>query len=126
MSPNIRRLAVVTLAIILVGCGAKSTDDWLVQLKGPGVTQRRQAIRELGERAGDAQRVVPALSEALRDENQYVRRDAAVALAKFGDGARSAVPALKTALKDKDQNVRHSAAATLRKVSPEDAPKEGK
>jgi len=126
MSPNIRRLAVVTLAFILVGCGAKSTGDWLTQLKGSDVTQRRQAIRELGERAGDAQRVVPALSEALRDENQYVRRDAAVALAKFGDGARSAVPALKTALKDKDQNVRHSAAATLRKVSPEDAPKEGK
>ena len=114
------------LALVAAGCGPRSTDDWLAHLKGPDPAHRRQAIRELGSRAGEAERVVPALTEALRDDNPYVRRDAATTLAKFGDGAKTAVPALKEALKDKDQNVRLSAAATLRKVAPSDAPKEGK
>src|ERR1700720_1050218 len=93
------------LALVVAGCGHRSTDDWLAQLKGPDPAQRRQAIRELGARSGEAERVVPALTEALRDENPYVRRDAATTLAKFGDGAKTAVPTLKEALKDKDQNV---------------------
>src|SRR5258708_40165032 len=121
-----RHTMVAALALVAAGCGPRSTDDWLARLKGTDPAHRRQAIRELGWRAGDSERVVPALTEALRDDNPYVRRDAATTLAKFGDGAKTAVPALREALKDKDQNVRLSAAATLRKVAPLDAPRESK
>jgi HEAT repeat protein len=90
------------------------------------VVRRRQAIRELGTASGEAGRVVPALTEALKDDSPYVRHEAATTLPKFGDAARPAVPALKLALKDKDQNVRHAAEAALKKISPGDAPTGGK
>ena len=56
-----RAFAVLSLALLAAGCGSRSTDYWLKQLKDPAVVKRRQAIRELGERNSDAERVVPAL-----------------------------------------------------------------
>jgi HEAT repeat protein len=111
--------------VLAVGCGPSSTDDWLTRLKDPDVVKRREAVRALAEREGEAERVVPALAEALRDESAYVRRDAAVALGKFGGEARPAVPALTAALKDGDANVRHAAAASLKKIDPQAATKAG-
>jgi HEAT repeat protein len=119
-----RRLLLFGL-VLAAGCGAPSTDDCLARLKDPDVVKRREAVRALSEREAEAERVVPALTEALRDESSYVRRDAAVALAKFGVEARPAVPALTAALKDQDANVRHSAAASLKKIDPEAATKAG-
>jgi HEAT repeat protein len=120
-----RRLLVFSLALLVVGCGPRTTDDWLTQLKNPDVVKRRQAIRELGERTGEAARVVPALAEALRDENEYVRHDSATALSKFGSDAATAVPALTAALKDRNPNVRRAAEATLKKVAPGTTAKNG-
>jgi HEAT repeat protein len=114
-----RRLLVMSLALLAVGCGARSTDHWLQQLKDPEVVKRRQAIRELGGRTAEAERIVPALTEVLRDPNEFVRHDGATALGKFGPGAREAVPALAAALKDKDRNVRRAAGAALQKIAPE-------
>ena len=113
-----KRAVLAVLLLVVVGCGHKTTGDWLAQLKDPDVTRRRQAIRELGAAGHDAEKVVPALAEALKDESPYVRHDAATTLPKFGDAARSAVPGLKTALKDKDQNVRHAADLALKKIAP--------
>jgi HEAT repeat protein len=114
-----RRLLLASLALLVVaGCGSRSTDYWLQQLKDPDVVKRRQAVRELGTRTSEAGRVVPALAEALRDESQYVRHDSATTLAKFGPEAESAVPALRVALKDKDNNVRRAAEAALKKIGP--------
>lgn len=114
-----RRLLVTALALLAVGCGTRSTEHWLRQLKGPEVVQRRQAIRELGGRTSDAARVVPALTEALRDDSEYVRHDAATALGKFGPDAGPAVPALLAARKDRDHNVRRAAETALKKVAPD-------
>jgi|SRR5579859_2674301 len=103
--------------VLLAGCRGKSGDDWLRQLKDPDVTLRRQAIRELGARPAESSRIVPALVEALRDENPYVRRDAAVMLGKFGPAAKEAIPALNVTVKDTERNVHHAATAAAKKIS---------
>src|SRR5690242_8242413 len=119
-----RSLIVMGVLLALSGCAA-STDDWLGQLKDPEVVKRREAVRELAARASEAPRVVPALTEALRDVSPYVRHDAAVALAKISAEAREAVPALTTALKDQDRNVRAAAGKALKKIDAEAAKKAG-
>jgi HEAT repeat protein len=106
------------MALLAIGCG-RSTDEWLQQLKNPEVVKRRQAIRELGSRTGDAERVVAALTEALQDESGYVRHDAATTLGKFGPAAKPAAPHLTKLLKDKELGVRHAAEAALQKIAPE-------
>ena len=117
MRPRFIMIGLLSLA----GCGAPSTDDWLVQLKDADVVKRRQALRELAARTAESPRIVPALSEALRDENAYVRHDAATALAKFGPDASEAVPALTLALKDSDHSVRKAARSALKKIDPQTA-----
>ncbi|MGC8880568.1 MAG: HEAT repeat domain-containing protein, partial [Anaerolineae bacterium] len=73
---------------------------------------RQAAARALGK-IGDAA-AVPALIEALRDEDEDVRQAAAEALGKIGDAA--AVPALIEALRDEDMWVRRAAAEALGKI----------
>src|SRR5438105_956808 len=120
-----RPILFVGLILSLAGCGSPSTDDWLAQLKDPEVVKRRQAVRELGAKSAEAQRVVPALAEVLRDENGHVRHDAAMVLGKFGPDALEAVPALTLALKDNEKNVRTAAAAALKKIDAHAAHKAG-
>src|SRR5262249_48338641 len=119
-----RPLIVMGLMLVLAGCAA-STDDWVGQLKDPEVVKRREAVRELAARAAEAPRVVPALTEALRDASPYVRHDAALALAKFSAEARAAVPALTTALKDPDRSVRAAVGKALKQIDAEAAKKAG-
>jgi HEAT repeat protein len=116
-----RRLLALGLCALIAGCGSHSTEHWLRQLNDPDVVKRRQAVRELGARAAEAERVVPALAEALRDPSEYVRHDAATTLGKFGPEARAAVPALAAALKDREPNVRRAAQGALKKIAPEAA-----
>ncbi len=113
-----RRILLLALMLLTAGC-ARSTEHWLGQLKDADVVKRRQAVRELAQRTSDAQRVVPALTEALRDENPYVRHDAATMLGLFGSQARSAVTALEAARKDRDANVRRAAAAAIKQIAPD-------
>jgi HEAT repeat protein len=120
-----RAMVVMGLVLVLAGCGSRSTGDWLHQLEDSEVVKRRQAIRELGGRTGDAAQVVPALVKALRDENGYVRRDAAVTLGKFGSQAKEATPELLALLLDKERPVRTAAAASLKKIDPEVAAQAG-
>jgi HEAT repeat protein len=119
-----RKLMIVGLVLAIAGC-ARSTDDLLRQLKDADVVKRREAVRELAPRSGEADRVVPALTDALRDESGYVRHDAAIALGKFGGTAREAVPALTAALKDREHNVRAAAGTALKKIDPQAASKAG-
>jgi len=120
-----RFFIVMGAALLMTGCSAPSTDDWLEQLKDAEVVKRRQAIRELGPRTAEAERIVPALTVALRDESSYVRHDAAMALGKLGAEASEAVDALTAALKDKEQNVRTAAGTALKKIDPQAASKAG-
>ena len=121
-----RRLLLMTMALLLAGCtDSQSTDDWLRQLKDPDVVKRRQAIRELGVRMTEAERVTPSVAEALRDENGYVRHDAALTLGKLGPAAKMAVPALVAALKDQERGVRKAASQALKRIDPKGVPKAG-
>ena len=59
---------------------------------------------------------VPALSEALRDENWHKRRLAAESLGKIGPAAADAVPALAMIFNDENAQVRQSAAEALGRI----------
>ncbi len=62
------------------------------------------------------ERVVPALINALDDENEGVCRQVAAELGKIGVADERVVPALIKALDDKDESVRRRAAEGLREI----------
>ncbi len=69
---------------------------------------------------------VPALIQALKDEDARVRSGAAFALTNIGAEAIEAIPALIEALKDQDRDVRQSASTALfaiGRVAKDDIPK---
>jgi HEAT repeat protein len=70
-----------------------------------------EALKKIGSAA------VPALIEALKDRDGYVRRNAAGALGIIGRDAKAAVPALNEALNDKNRDVRESAAWALEEIN---------
>src|SRR5215471_1245959 len=101
-----KKLAFVFFAaLLLVGCGRKSTADLVGQLKDKESVQRLRAIKELESRSRDAGVVVPALADCLKDDDSFVRRDAAQALGNFGSDGKEAAPALLLALRDKTPKV---------------------
>ena len=62
---------------------------------------------------------VPALAQALKDEDEWVRANAAEALGRIGPEAKAAVPALIQALKNEDVlRVRWGAAEALGQIGP--------
>jgi HEAT repeat protein len=73
------------------------------------------ALGNIGHVGKDA---VPALINALKDQDANVRWSAAAALGKIGPAAEDAVPALSDALKDQNGSVRSSAAAALGTIGP--------
>jgi HEAT repeat protein len=121
----VKKLVAVCLAVVLSGCGGKSTDDWVAVLHSGDAAQRLHAINALQDRGAETPVVVPALAGALKDGNAYVRRDAAVALGRVGPEAREAVPALLAARKDRERSVRKAAGEALKKIDPTAAPRVG-
>jgi HEAT repeat protein len=113
-----RRLLMPCLFLCAAGCG-KTTADWAAQLQSSDPRARLHAVHALDERSGDRETVLPALLAALRDEDVYVRRDAARALGRLAPPAREeAVPALQPLLRDREPSVRKAAAEALRKIDP--------
>jgi HEAT repeat protein len=80
---------------------------------GMGSLARMEAVEALGKIGPRAALVVPAIANALRDEDLSVRRSAAKALGQIGAGARPAIPALTTALADPEKDVRVEAVKAL-------------
>jgi HEAT repeat protein len=118
-------MLLLALAIGLGGCGAKSTADLIDQLHAKDSAQRLHAVKDLAGRPGEAEVVVPALAEALKDEETFVRRDAAKALGEIGPAAKPALPTLLVALRDKHPAVRKAVAEALRKIDADAATKAG-
>jgi HEAT repeat protein len=87
--------------------------EWQSDLEEPVPEVRRRAARALGHFGPEA---VPALSQALRDDDVSVRIAAARALARMGPAAKEAVPVLMHALKDGNDTVRSEAAQALRMI----------
>ena len=102
-----------------VGCGKnKSTSEMLEDLKSPKERERIIAVRTLPQRKGEAERVVPALIEALKDRNGDVRWSAAIGLGSLGESAEEAIPALQAAHRDRDVRVREAAGVALSRIDP--------
>jgi HEAT repeat protein len=100
------------------GCGKKSTDQLLEDLKSPKERDRLIAVRLLPERKGDATQVVPALIAALKDKGDDVRISAAIGLGYYGEQAKDAIPALQAAQRDPDARVREAAGVALSRIDP--------
>jgi hypothetical protein len=80
---------------------------------------RNDAVLFLGELHIDAGISVPALVEALRDPDYYVRGNAAWSLERFGAQAKAAIPALLKTLADPDIYVRKHATNALKTIDSE-------
>src|SRR5262249_34994699 len=65
----------LSATLLAAGCGGKSTSDWVEQMHSSDSAERLHAAKALGERWGDASAVVPALTEALRDKDSFVRQE---------------------------------------------------
>jgi HEAT repeat protein len=112
-------LALSLCLLACVGCGKqKSTDELVKDLKSSEERDRIIAVRLLPQRKGEAEKVVPALTEALKDKEEDVRLSAAIGLGYFGEQARDAIPALQAAEKDHDARVREAAGVALSRIDP--------
>jgi HEAT repeats len=122
-----RRLTATAILSALMltggGCGtSKSTEDLLNDLKSPHEHDRVIAVRLLQRKKDDAAKVVPALTESLKDKDDNVRCSAAIGLGYFHEQARDAIPALQEAQHDSDPRVREAAGVALSRIDPSKFP----
>jgi HEAT repeat protein len=113
-----KRFVLVLCMLACAGCGKKSTDELVADLKSPQERDRLVAARLLPGRKADAARAVPALIEALKDKGNDIRLSAAIGLGSFGDQAKDAIPALHVAQRDPDARVREAAGVALSRIDP--------
>src|SRR5262245_18982446 len=83
---------------------------WLQCLRVADPLQRLHAAMVLGLMGEQGQGAVPALIDAMRDEDAEVRRMITAALGEIGPPSRTAVPALVNSLRDRHESVRRRAA----------------
>ena len=98
------------------GPDAKNVDQLIANLKVKYWPDRYRAAEALGTLGPAASSAVPALIDALSDQEALVRSAAAQTLGNIGAGAKAAVPDLIRALKDKQPLVRAAAAEALGKI----------
>ncbi|MBT5714929.1 HEAT repeat domain-containing protein, partial [Candidatus Poribacteria bacterium] len=82
---------------------------------------RRHATEALGTAAQKTDAATMPLAAMLNDENDVVRRNAALALARIGDLAAEAVPALTEALREPHYYVRGFSVQALRRIATPEA-----
>lgn len=114
-----------TFSTLSQGGGAESQaqqiTSLLTQLRETNYLARRKAILALAQIGSPA---VPALIQALRDENRNLRYSAAETLGQIGAAGqmgqhqKDAVSALKQALGDEDWLVRQRAKGSLKQIDP--------
>ncbi|HZW33312.1 MAG TPA: HEAT repeat domain-containing protein [Isosphaeraceae bacterium] len=113
------------LLLCLLACGGcnkgKSTDELIADLKSGKAGEGLFAARSLPR--SEAEKVVPALIEALRHRSHDIRHSAAIKLGYFGEQAKDAIPALqKVEEHDGDPRVREAAGIALSRIDPERFP----
>ncbi len=98
--------------------GGREVKSWVADLRGPKPQVRRQAVLKLGN-VGDADATaVQALTEALKDKDNLVRRDAVLAVAKLKKPTAAIVEALKVmSQNDRDATVREYAQKALKRLN---------
>ncbi|MBN2474576.1 MAG: HEAT repeat domain-containing protein [Pirellulales bacterium] len=100
----------------LSGLGEEAVPRLIGALGAKEVRARAAAI--LARIGPPAKAAVPALIEALSDENAETRGEILLALAAIGPEAKAAVPAAGKALQDEDMNVRYAACYALGQIGP--------
>ncbi len=116
-----RNRAMMIRLLAVLGPMAASAVPRLAYLAGDrhvGLALVSEALAAIGAAAEPSTLVIV---EGLRDENAWVRREAAEALGRLGWVAQSAVSALEEARNDTDDLVREAAAAALRRIRESDA-----
>ena len=88
------------------------------RLRSGDVVDRSRAAKALGAMGVAAEPAVPALVQALRDENSIFVGDVVESLRRIG---APAVPALVQALDGPDAKLRHQAAVALSRIGPTDS-----
>lgn len=92
----------------------RSSSYWIGALKDRDAEVRHQAAKELGAMGPEAgEAAAPALAEALKDDDDLVRLNAALALFKMGPKAQAAAPELAATLKDRRSLIRLDAVLAL-------------
>jgi HEAT repeat protein len=119
---RVRTRLLLLLCLLACGCGKKSTDQLLQDLKGSEERDRLIAVRLLQHRQGDAAKVVPALIGSLKNKAVDIRWSAAIGLGYYGEQAKDAIPALQAAQKDRDARVREAAGVALSRIDPAQFP----
>ena len=119
-STAMKKLWVLVVALVLVGCGKKeksySVQSMMTDLKDTNSGVRYTAAEVLGNYGPEAKDAVPLLIGALKDEDKYVRMRAAYSLAEMGPEAETAIPALKEASRDKEKLVREAAVYAVKQL----------
>jgi HEAT repeat protein len=111
-------LVLLVCSLASGGCGKKSTEDLIADLKSSDEGERLIAVRLLQRRTSDAAEVVPALIGVLKDKDGDIRWSAAIGLGYFGKEAKDAIPALLEAKGDRDARVREAAGVALSRIDP--------
>ena len=109
---DVRRKAV--LALGRIGPDAKAATAGLTELLKDNDVRwdACDVLRRIGPAA------VPALTTALKDQDENVRSAAAWALGLIGPEAKAAVPALAELIKDDNKDVRRNAFLALKRIGP--------
>jgi HEAT repeat protein len=90
----------------------KMIDKMMKDLKHRDPERRAEAAETLGSFKYEG--AVPALADALKDKDEWVRVEAASALWDIGEASAPAIPALQQALQDPSGRVRLYSAGALR------------
>src|SRR5262249_34129367 len=114
-----------------LGPAAHDAVDWLGFVASNGdseartwdVENRVAAMKALAGIGTPAQRAIPQLASALRDEDVRIRREAAGTPGRLGPPtdagyARTALQALQRALSDEDAEVRLNASEAILSIAP--------
>lgn len=119
--PELERRA-LNAAELEAAAAVAPVDELLRALEVPRVHARLNAIRVLVLQGGAAPEIVRALAVRLRDADETVRLEVALALGKLGAPAVLAAPALARALGDAEPVVMAAAETTLAELGGAAAP----
>ena len=121
------RLGIAAIGVLIIIASLLTWDyfrgpkRWIKKLKDPDVRTRRQAVQKLREMGASAKEAIPALIEALKDDDEesFVQSGAAHALGAIGI---ESLPRLIPLLKSDDDKMRYLAAVAIGKIGEEAIP----
>ena len=115
-------VTILLVGLIAVGCGSKDPQSLVKDLSHRDEKVRARAAFKLGEMGKGATVAVPALIEALEDDNVDVVIWSMHALGEIGPEAKSAVPVLQKKLSADNFNIRNLAKFALEKIGEHSVP----